>query len=196
MSHLDPPPAPPRSINEEDLIRNLHRWREKQPALPTSADILATGDHQLLAAYVLEGFRAAAAESQHLRIQRPTSGNSRAPEEVGDAAFRVFYGLSDAWALTAREQIVLLDLCEPQREIRSPEGSFAAPAALFERLVILLDIFEAINTLLPVDRRADAWMRAPNEASLFNGRSALDLMMEGSEQMQKVRSYLLAQAHA
>ncbi|MFC7498454.1 antitoxin Xre/MbcA/ParS toxin-binding domain-containing protein [Enterovirga sp. GCM10030262] len=65
---------------------------------------------------------------------------------------------------------------------------------MLERLAILLDIFQAINTLLPIGERADAWMRKPNRAPLFEGRSAIDIMLDhGVEGMRKLRSYLQSQ---
>src|SRR3546814_18250357 len=49
-------------------------------------------------------------------------------------------------------------------------------ADTIERISYMLGIFKAINILLPDNARADAWMRTPNDAPLFGGKSALDRM--------------------
>lgn len=115
---------------------------------------------------------------------------------MGDAAYRVFSGIADAWNLSTNERVVLLGLgnaVEPGVDSGSPWRDLS-PEVL-ERLSILLSIFHAINTLMPVGARADAWMRAPNEAPLFEGRSAIDLMIaDGLVGMRKLRRYLQSEA--
>ena len=43
----------------------------------------------------------------------------------------------------------------------------------------MLGIYKALQILLPDPAAADAWVKRPNAAPLFNGRSALDLMLSG-----------------
>jgi hypothetical protein len=51
-----------------------------------------------------------------------------------------------------------------------------------------------LQILLPLKERADAWVRQPNAAPLFGGRSALDRMMGGQvADLYVVRHYLDAQ---
>ena len=49
-----------------------------------------------------------------------------------------------------------------------------------ERLSYLLGIYKALQILLPDPAAADAWVRRPNAAPLFAGRSALDRMLAGN----------------
>lgn len=108
---------------------------------------------------------------------------------------RVFDGVARRWALKDVEQVALLGLQGPMdlAELRKVDVG-DVPAEVVERVAILVDIFTAINTLLPVPGRADAWMRAKNKAAALGGKSALAVMTrDGLEGMRKVRIYLQAE---
>lgn len=63
-----------------------------------------------------------------------------------------------------------------------------------ERISLLLGIFKGINTLLSSPDRADDWMRRPNNAPIFAGRSALEVLLSGElSDLYSVRRYLDAQ---
>ena len=67
--------------------------------------------------------------------------------------------------------------------------------AVLERIALVARVFEAINMLFP-RTRADMWMRSPNHAPLFQGRSALELLLEdGAAGMKAVRAYLLGEIY-
>lgn len=69
------------------------------------------------------------------------------------------------------------------------------PAEALKRIALIARVFEAINVLLPPER-ADAWIRAPNAASVFGGRSALECMMQdGRFGVFVTRQYLLTQLY-
>jgi uncharacterized protein (DUF2384 family) len=62
------------------------------------------------------------------------------------------------------------------------------------RISHLLGIYKAINLLLPRAESADAWVRRPNVAPLFKGKSALEFMLGGEfEDIAAVRRYLDAE---
>ena len=50
---------------------------------------------------------------------------------------------------------------------------------LLERLSYLFGIYKSLQVLLPDPAAADAWIRKPNRAAPFGGRSALDRMLSG-----------------
>ena len=53
---------------------------------------------------------------------------------------------------------------------------------------------QGLHILLPDDKAADAWVRQPNAATLFGGRSALERMLSGQvADLFVVRQYLDAQ---
>ena len=63
-----------------------------------------------------------------------------------------------------------------------------------ERVSYILGIYKALNILLPNEQAADAWVRCPNTAPLFGGKSALDRMLLGKvSDLYVVRQYLDAQ---
>lgn len=117
------------------------------------------------------------------------------PADLGGAALRAFFGLAKAWALSEQEQMKLLGLSSRSTLHSWKSGRVSKLSRdTIERISYLLGIFKAINILLPDQRRADAWMRAPNKAPLFGGRSALDRMISGNiGDLYVVRQYLDAQ---
>ena len=63
-----------------------------------------------------------------------------------------------------------------------------------ERISYILGIYKALQILLPDPAAADAWVRKPNTATLFGGRSALARMLSGNvADLYVVRQYLDAQ---
>ena len=65
---------------------------------------------------------------------------------------------------------------------------------VLERLSHLFAIYAALHILFPLDEHANAWIRKPNTAPLFGGRSALDRMLGGQVgDLMVVRQYLDAQ---
>ena len=66
--------------------------------------------------------------------------------------------------------------------------------AIRSRLSYLLGIYKSLQILLPDARAADEWIRKPNDAPLFGGRSALERMMTGQvADLYVVRQYLDAE---
>lgn len=127
--------------------------------------------------------------------QVETKFHVRATHEVHIEAFKVIACLADAWRLSRTELLCLLDLeGEAQlNDLRTQTISDLDPG-LIDRFTGLIEVFGAINILLPAPDRADEWMRAANKASLFDGRSALELMAGGDPKcIHAVRGYLYAQ---
>jgi Protein of unknown function (DUF2384) len=65
---------------------------------------------------------------------------------------------------------------------------------VLERLSYLFGIYAALQILLPVPERANAWIRKPNTAPFLGGQSALDRMLGGQVgDLFAVRQYLDAE---
>lgn len=113
-------------------------------------------------------------------------------EELAAPALRGFFRLADVWRLTVQEQMKLLGLTRRSTLEDWKIGiTSEVNAETIERISYLLGIFKAINTLLPIRARADAWMRTTNKAPLFDGRSALDFMTMGDlSDLHAVRRHL------
>jgi hypothetical protein len=74
------------------------------------------------------------------------------------------------------------------------DSNVELPKDTLERISYLLGIYKALQILLPDARAADAWVRQPNEAPVFGGRSALERMLSGHvADLFVVRRYLDAQ---
>ncbi len=109
------------------------------------------------------------------------------------AGLRAFANIAQAWQLTVDEQLILLG--SPARSTyfswRKAPAQVSLPRDTLERLSYLLGIYKALQILLPDPAAADAWVRKPNTATPFGGRSALDLMLAGNVvDLHRVRRYL------
>lgn len=105
--------------------------------------------------------------------------------------------LSDKWCLTGPEKMALLGYSSCD-EWGAWGGTPVAelPPSFIERASALRSIYEAINCLLPTPDRADAWIRKPNRCPTFEGRSALQVMMDGdADGLRRVRDFLLSQTN-
>ena len=68
------------------------------------------------------------------------------------------------------------------------------PKDTLERISYILGIYKALQLLLPDEQAADDWVKRPNAAPLFAGRSALDRMLSGQvADLFVVRQYLDSQ---
>jgi uncharacterized protein (DUF2384 family) len=111
-------------------------------------------------------------------------------------AFRAFERLADAWQLSTDDRRRLLGDLPASTYFKYRKAPAAARLSrdTLERISHLLGIFKAINVLLPRHEAADAWVRRPNQATLFKGRSALEFMRSGGfAALVDVRRYLDAQ---
>ncbi len=182
--------------SEQELLARLERWSRAQPNTPNIFDVIATRDGELFAAYVLKAFRAATRQAVIERLEhQAVTAFAQATAEAANPVMRVFDGLAGAWKLADEERLALLGISEPDH-LHALRASAIDDLTIdtIERVVILVDIFEALNTLLPVSERADAWLRAPNAAPTFGGRPAIQKMVDGGlEGLRAVRAYLWAQ---
>jgi hypothetical protein len=133
-----------------------------------------------------------------LSIANPASiGGARQTgmEALGGAGLRAFANIAEAWGLSVAEQLQLLGITSRStffkwRREREPR----LPRDTLERLSYLLGIYKALQILLPDPKAADEWLRRPNEAAPFGGRSALDRMLSGQvADLYVVREYLDAE---
>jgi uncharacterized protein (DUF2384 family) len=115
--------------------------------------------------------------------------------EAGQALLRTFFNIAATWKLPPRDAMTLLGLRSRSTYHVWKEGK-SGPLArdTLERISYVLGIYKALQMLLPSDEAADAWMRKPNAAPIFGGRSALDRLLSGNvADLYEVRRYLDAQ---
>ena len=115
------------------------------------------------------------------------------PEQMAAAGLRAFAGIAQAWGLSVDEQLALLG--QPPRSTyftwRKNPAKAVLPRDTLERLSNILGIYKSLQILLPDAAAADDWVRRPNQAALFAGRSALERMLAGNvSDLNLVRRYL------
>lgn len=129
----------------------------------------------------------------HSRTNRGSGSSSL--DALGGPGLRAFANIAEAWGLSVAEQLQLLGIASRStffkwRREREPR----LPRDTLERLSYLLGIYKALQILLPDPKAADEWIRKPNTAAPFGGRSALDRMLSGQvADLYVVREYLDAQ---
>jgi hypothetical protein len=108
---------------------------------------------------------------------------------------KAFFRIAGLWGLSGEEQMTLLGLTSRSTFFnwrRDPAVSLSKDT--LERISYVLGIYKALRILLPDDKAADAWVRQPNAATPFGGRSALERMLSGQvADLFVVRQYLDAQ---
>jgi hypothetical protein len=109
-----------------------------------------------------------------------------------------FFNIAKLWELNETEKLRLLGQTDPNviEAWENGDGPDVSKDTL-ERISYILGIFKAINILLPIPERANAWMRKPNKAPMFGGQSALERMTAGNvSDLYVVRQYLDAQLNS
>lgn len=134
-----------------------------------------------------------------MRARLPKAATAPAADlhtrESAQALLRTFFRIAQAWKLDARESMALLGLRSRSTFHVWKDGRAGAlPRDTLERISYVLGIYKALQILLPTSEAADAWIRKPNDAPLFGGRSALERLVSGNvADLYEVRRYLDAQ---
>ncbi|USI79073.1 antitoxin Xre/MbcA/ParS toxin-binding domain-containing protein [Sphingopyxis sp. USTB-05] len=179
--------------DNDQYRRKLEEWVAAHPGIPTGSDILQSGDFEILAGFVLRVVGAAGLASPIAWVdQRAVIDINETPP--ANPIMRIFAGLARAWSLSPSEKVGLLGVIsyedlETLNDLRIEQ----VPTAIAQRLIAILEIFKAINILLPVHSRADGWIRRENAGELFRGRTPLDVMTRDIEGLQSVQGYLQAE---
>lgn len=180
---------------EDELFSKLDRWLKSQPAEPTIFDVAKANDIDVFAAFVLRHFRAAANEDIPRGLSREADRVCPATWERTGAIGTLIDWLSEVWHLSTAEQVALLGLgneCDVVA-LRS-QAPQEASQPLLEHLAMLIDIYQALSTLLPRQEASDGWLRRRNDNEPFRGASPIALMLDrGRPGLRDVRTYLWAQ---
>ncbi|ALC11355.1 antitoxin Xre-like helix-turn-helix domain-containing protein [Sphingopyxis sp. 113P3] len=105
-------------------------------------------------------------------------------------ALRTFFSIAEAWDLNEAEQMALLGLDSRSTLQNWKRGEVAALSKdALERISYVMGIYKGLQILVPAT--ADSWVRKPNKAKLFAGKSALDRMTSGNvADLYVVRQYI------
>lgn len=142
-------------------------------------------------------------ESKRLLVSEPPpprvpAGSFTTPLQSPQAAAQalaVFFRIAEHWRLGATDKQVLLGV---SRSVffRWQAGHVSAPldAGTAERLSYIFRIYAALQVLLPIGERADAWISQANTSPLFGGDTALARMLGGRVgDLKEVADFLDAQ---
>jgi hypothetical protein len=110
-------------------------------------------------------------------------------------ALRTFFRIADLWALSVDEQMTLLGVSARSTFFKwKKDPNAVLPRDALERISYILGVYKALQILLPNEKAADDWIKRPNSAPFFGGRTALDRMLSGQvADLFVVRQYLDAQ---
>lgn len=114
---------------------------------------------------------------------------------LSGAALRTFFNIARDWRLSTQEQMQLLGLSASSTFFKwKKDPAVTLPRDTLERISYILGIYKALQILLPEQQAADNWVRKPNQAPPFGGRSALERMLSGNvADLFVVRQYLDAE---
>lgn len=114
---------------------------------------------------------------------------------LSSPALRTFFRISGLWKLSTGEQMTLLGLTARSTFFKCKKDMDSnLPRDTLERISYIVGIYKVLQIMLPNEQAADDWVRRPNAAALFAGRSALDCMLSGHvADLYVVRQYLNAQ---
>src|SRR4029453_19450336 len=84
---------------------------------------------------------------------------------------------AELWGLNPQQQKTILGI-QPQSTFYKYKNFDVKklPKDTLERISYILGIFKALQILLPNEKSSDDWVKKPNAAPLFGGRSALSRM--------------------
>ncbi|MDC8784542.1 MbcA/ParS/Xre antitoxin family protein [Paucibacter sp. hw1] len=93
---------------------------------------------------------------------------------------RVYFRIAAAWGLTTEQEMRLLGASKSLfYKWKSGQVSSGLSPSTLERLSYVSRIYAALQILLPIPERANAWVKAANTAPIFGGASALKRMEGG-----------------
>ncbi len=126
---------------------------------------------------------------------RPAGTPDLDSEELGSTALTAFFNITDRWGLSAEDERTLLG--SPPRSTffkwKSERSAKLSPDTV-ERISYVMGIYKALRILLPTQESAHAWVKKPNSAPPFAGKSALERMLAGRVvDLADVRRYLDAE---
>lgn len=116
------------------------------------------------------------------------------PAKKDTIALKAFFGITRKWDLDRHQERILLGAKEATYyRWKRGEISTLSPDTI-ERISYVLGIYKALRILLPNEKSANEWIKKPNNAPLFGGKSALDKLLVGRVvDLADVRRYLDAE---
>lgn len=117
-------------------------------------------------------------------------------KQMSAAALKAFFDIAEHWHLTRQEAMTLLGITATSTYNNWKAGKVGSlPKDTLERISYILGIHKALRILF--SRHPESvyeWIRKPNNAAFFGGKSAMERMLSGQvSDLFLVRQYLDAQ---
>ena len=114
---------------------------------------------------------------------------------LSGTVLRTFIRIAELWGLSVDEQATLLGVSGRLTLVKWKKNpDVTLPGDTLERISCIAGIYKALQILLPNENAADEWVKRPNTARPFGGRSALDRMLSGQvADLILVRQYVDAE---
>lgn len=113
---------------------------------------------------------------------------------AASVGMREFFRVANYWSLTRKEQQLLLNVsASTLRRYELGQFKRGLRKPILARVSLVLNIYEATRILMVNPARAHDWVQTPNQASGFDGRPALELMLSGFDGLVFVWRYLSSQ---
>lgn len=110
--------------------------------------------------------------------------------EKQKALWQSWRGLSRLWALSGEEQENLLGTAPSTAELWSKDDPLMT-ARMAWRMETLFECYKFLRLTVGTEENGQLWLRSPNNAPLYNGRSPLAVMMaDGDEAIAASRTYI------
>jgi hypothetical protein len=115
--------------------------------------------------------------------------------EKGRVALKGFFNITREWGCTENEQRILLgDVSRSTLQNWKKLKPIRLNRDVMERISFILGIYKAVCVLYPTKERAASRMRLGTSDLPFAGKSAMELMLQGSiRHLQLTRRYFDAQ---
>lgn len=128
-------------------------------------------------------------------ILSKNAANLAASTDLSAPALRTFFNVAQLWQLNNEDQMTLLGGVPNSTFFKWKGGQVSKLSHdTLERISYIVGIYKALQILLPVKKSADTWVKKPNTAPLFGGKSALERMLSGNvSDLYIVRQYLDSQ---
>ncbi|HEY4132331.1 MAG TPA: MbcA/ParS/Xre antitoxin family protein [Gemmatimonadaceae bacterium] len=124
------------------------------------------------------------------RAPAPSTAPDIDASKLARAGLATFFNIAEEWKLDAASQLALLGLTSRTTFFRWKKTAPAVlPPDTLERLSHVFGIYKSLQILLP-GPAAVGWVHRHNDAPLFGGRTALELMLTGVAGLFLVRAYL------